>query len=688
MRSLLPPSDRTRWEDRRRPSPDRAIAAPLVDLGRVGAAVVLLLPAGLIGYLAFNSGGFYPGAPAYAALVLCLALLLRMAFASDPFEGMSWALAVPAAAMALFTGFTLASQAWSHAPGLALTEFALPLVYLLTLVLFGSFAVSRERLGWTLRLLGATILVICTCGLITRILPHVWPIAPELANNRLSFPVTYWNALGVLAGFGVVICAHLTSDLKERAYVRALAAAAIPVLLVTLYFTFSRGAIAVTVVAIVVYSLFGRPRGLLTAVLASAPAGAVGLAVAYGANRLATTHPTVPGAVSQGHRVAIVLLACVVGAAGLRLLLLPLDWRLERLTLPRRARRYAARGGWAALGAVVLIIGVGFRGTISREYQRFVSPARVGNGADLRSRLTDPGNNGRLDLWRVALHGFESKPLVGNGAGTFADTWTQKRPTRVVAVDAHSLYLEVLDELGLVGLVLLLAVVVTALQRAARRIRGPDRPLHAAVFAVMLAWAIHAGVDWDWEMPVVTIVFFVLAGCVLARQDPPLLSRVRSWLVLTPQRRALLGLGCILLGVAPMYIWLSQRKLDQASAAYSAGNCEAATRAALSSISVVGTRADPYEILAYCDVKRGMPRLALAAIHQAISLDSKNSDYAVDLALIQAAAGMNPLNAAKQALALDPRDPDVQQVWQTFKSDSPGQWPADGQQFINTFNPA
>ena len=54
------------------------------------------------------------------------------------------------------------------------------------------------------------------------------------------------------------------------------------------------------------------------------------------------------------------------------------------------------------------------------------------------------------------------------------------------------------------------------LVRVAARARGPDRPIYAALFAVLLAWAIHAGMDWDWEMPVVTLVFFLLGGFALA----------------------------------------------------------------------------------------------------------------------------------------------------------------------------
>jgi cytochrome c-type biogenesis protein CcmH/NrfG len=199
-------------------------------------------------------------------------------------------------------------------------------------------------------------------------------------------------------------------------------------------------------------------------------------------------------------------------------------------------------------------------------------------------------------------------------------------------------------------------------------------------------WAIQAGVDWDWELPVVTIIFFALGGMVLARRGPAASTDTQTSKSVHPQRRVVLALGCLLLGVAPVYVWLSQRKLDQASAAFSAGNCHAAISAARSSISLVGSRAQPYAILAYCDARRGTPQLAVAAIDKAVSLDPHNPDYVLDLAIIRAAAGLDPMKAAKQALALDPRGSDAQSVWQTFKYDKPTQWQADGQAIVDQSN--
>ena len=48
---------------------------------------------------------------------------------------------------------------------------------------------------------------------------------------------------------------------------------------------------------------------------------------------------------------------------------------------------------------------------------------------------------------------------------------------------------------------------------AARRAAAP----YAGPIAALAAFALHAGVDWDWELPALTLVALVLAGLVLAR---------------------------------------------------------------------------------------------------------------------------------------------------------------------------
>jgi hypothetical protein len=438
----------------------------------------------------------------------------------------------------------------------------------------------------------------------------------------------------------------------------------------------------------VVYVLMGRPRGLVSSFLAVVPPTAISLKVAYDADWLAARGATDSHAVAQGHHVAVVVAICAVGAAVLRAALAPsLDERLKQVALPVRVRRRATWVGWvSALGAVVIVVAT-FHGAIAREYHRFLTPAGPGNRGDLRARLTDPANNGRLEEWKVAWHQFQRAPVLGHGAGTFQDTWARYRPDTLFVRDAHSLYLETLDELGVVGLALLLVAILSVLARAASRVRGPGRPLYAAVFAVLLGWALHAGLDWDWEMPVVTVIFFSLGGFVLSRPARPSQPAEQnpSALPAGVPIRAAAGLAFALLAVLPAFTWVSQVKLDDAAYAFSRGDCRTAQHSALSSISTLGIRAEPYEFVAYCDMRLGMPRLALAAIDHAVRLDPGNWNYRYDVGLMRAAAGVDPRSAARLALAMDPREPLVRREWNALRTGNPTKWKAEAHAIADAF---
>lgn len=659
---------------------------------RVSGAALLLLPAGLTAYLAFNAGGYFPTASAFVVIILAVGLALRVTGSAAPFEGWSrWSL-VGAGSLGLFALLTLLSITWSHAPELGLLAFDLALTYTLTILLFASVGHTRLRLLWVLRAAAAVIFVICGMSLITRVLPHAWPTSPNIANNRLSFPVTYWNVLGLLAVFGILLCTNFASRASDSLVSRAAGAAALPVLASTLYFTFSRGSIGVCIIGLVVYVLIARPRGLLSALLSAGVATAIALKADYDANLLAGLDPTTPGAVHQGHHVAVVIVACALGAGLLRAALgIVLDRPILRIRLKPKTARRVSRTGWVVLAVAVMIVAVALSGRISHEYHQFFKPPAANTSVDLRSRLTDPSNNGRVELWKVAWHQFKAKPLLGQGAGTFQNAFLQHRTTNLYVVNAHSLYLETLDELGVVGLVLLLVAILSILVRTAMRARGRDRPAYAAVFALILAWAIESGVDWDWQMPVVTLLVFALGGFMLAKDAAPGRGEStaggseRQPRRVSPPARTAMGVVCLLLTVAPAYVWLSQRKLNQADSAFAAGYYRAATDDALSSISILGIRPEAYELIAYSDLHRDMPGLAIRAMRKAVSLDQNSWSYAYGLALMEAAGGLNPLPEASRALILNPKEPLAQNAWQTFRGDTPSEWPGDAKTIADAF---
>jgi hypothetical protein len=72
------------------------------------------------------------------------------------------------------------------------------------------------------------------------------------------------------------------------------------------------------------------------------------------------------------------------------------------------------------------------------------------------------------------------------------------------------LYLETAAELGLVGLVLLLAALGAPLVAAARQ---PHAGAPAA--AAYSTFLLHAGLDWDWEMPVTTFAGLACGAALL-----------------------------------------------------------------------------------------------------------------------------------------------------------------------------
>jgi hypothetical protein len=121
--------------------------------------------------------------------------------------------------------------------------------------------------------------------------------------------------------------------------------------------------------------------------------------------------------------------------------------------------------------------------------------------------------NDRAAYWRVAARDFESHVAVGSGAGTYTAYWN-RHPQRVyfAPLNAHCLYLETGAELGVVGLVLLLAMLAPPLRSI-----GSRDPIRLGAACGFLAFVLHAGIDWDWEMPVVTAAALYFASVLVTK---------------------------------------------------------------------------------------------------------------------------------------------------------------------------
>ena len=639
-------------------------------LRRVSAAE-WLVPGVLTVYLCFSAGGFFPAEVALAALALALLLVLRVTLGEDPFAGFSRPLAVATGGLALLGVWQLASSAWSGAPARALLEFDRTLLYLLALVAFGCGSRSSERMRRLVWGLALALSLVAAVGLVSRLLPELWPTPPSVSNERLSYPLTYWNALGLVAGLATVLCLHLASSTREPRPARVLGAAAVPVLATTLYFTFSRGAIVAGALGLLAYMVVGRPRALVLGLIATVVPAALAVRAGYGAGLLATPEPTTAAAIVQGADVARTVGLAVLGAAILRTAMLPLDSRLARLEIARRSARLLT----AAVVALALVVGVGgglaldVPARAAESLERFVAGNSLEETGDTRDRLTQFGNNGRIYHWRVALEGFAERRVTGSGAGTYRMLWAQRRPSDFTVQDAHSLYLEVLAELGVVGIVLLATALVPILAALAIHARGRERAIYAAPLGAALAWAVHAGIDWDWEMPAVTVWLFCIGGVALAA--PPGQGGLPA-----PSRRTrlLVSLGVALLALTPALLAVSERRLERSVDEFQAGRCPAAVDAALGSLSAVSVRSEPWEILGYCDVRLGSRRLAVQAMQNAVRRDPGNWQYHYGLALTRAAAGLDPRPQLRRARRLNPREDVLREASRRFDTASRRTW--------------
>jgi O-Antigen ligase len=657
------------------PSPERGDEhggdGPRIEL-QVAAAILAALPAGLVIYLGFNGGGFFPGTVAFASIIVSQFLIARVLLADAPYAGLTRRAAIVGGAGLAFVAWVLLSATWSHARDRALIEFDRDLFYLLLFVLFALVPRTARRIPWMTRALAGAIFVVGAAGLITRLLPHVWPTAVNVANNRLSFPLTYWNALGILCGIGILLSLGLASSRTELRPVRALACGAVPVLGTTLYFTFSRGAIAATIIGAVVYIAAARSPRIWAAFVATLPPTAVAVVVAYNAKHLSSAHPATAGGVSEGHRVVVVVVLCALAAIAIRAALLRADGLLDRRrepVIPPQSRRPVALGGLALIVVVALAIGV--PGWISHEYHGFTHGTPVNSSVDLRTRLTDPSSNGRIDHWRAASQADDSSSFHGVGIGTYQFEWEKRRKSQTTVVDAHGIYPEVLGEVGLVGLAILLVFFGGIGYGIARRATGPNRVLYAALLGAFSAWAIHAGVDWDWEMPVVTAWVFAVGGAALARR-----SRDADTSHVTPNsRRIPVAAALAVTAVTPALLLFSQSHLQRAAKAFDRGDCPAATREARSSIDALAIRPEPYQILGYCDLIDGRPTDAAAAFQKAIDQEPRSWEYRYGLALARADAGLDPRAALAQARVRNPREPLIKSAIVAFRSAPQSRWP-------------
>lgn len=163
---------------------------------------------------------------------------------------------------------------------------------------------------------------------------------------------------------------------------------------------------------------------------------------------------------SQSATVIIILAACVAAAILI----------LIRFRVSREAYYRTFWSSISAMGGAVIVAAVLWQGV-----------------AELLGRSSDM--SGRLEFWRIVLVRWLYSPIVGDGWMGYWMPWVEPyghllTQGNAVYLQAHNVWLDIMLQLGLVGLIVFVAMQITAIRNAVSRIRfGAE---HAAIRSIPL----------------------------------------------------------------------------------------------------------------------------------------------------------------------------------------------------------
>jgi O-antigen ligase len=578
-----------------------------------------------------------------------------------------------------FAALSALSVVWSVQPDASWQDAGRLLAYSAVFafaVLLANVAPAR----WSAVLGGVLLAAVIVCGY--ALLTKVFPDAIGAKQNygpvyaRLREPYGYWNAIGLAAALGAIGCLWLGARRGGHALLNVLAYPAMGLVLITLMLAYSRGALAALVIGLALWlSLIPlRLRGV-TVLCAGALGAGVVVAWDFSQHALTTDNTPLAARISAGRQLGVLLVAVLLALTAVGL-------AVGFLT-SRRAPSPALRGrvGIVLLSlpvtAAIAVAGMlavshrGLFGSISHTAGTLTNPnaALPANGP---GRLTALGSV-RARYWNEALEIFQGHPLLGVGAEGYETARLRYRTAIVNVSQAHGFVVQTLADLGLVGLVVVLALLgawLTAAGRAThpfnrrwsawrwRPLSGPDSPsarLYTAervglltMVCFVATFGVHSFVDWTWYIPGLACAALLCAGWVAGRGPLPgdhaLTGTSASGLDSHPAGEPV--------PPNPRLRTPSLREIDPLRGGIAAAVVVCALLAAWAEWQPLRSVDASNEALALVVAHR--PAAALADAHAAVGRDPLSAEALLTLAAVQESAGQSAGATYEQAVHLQP----------------------------------
>jgi O-antigen ligase len=699
------------------PTNSRARARDETPLGRLAGQGLwwpTLLVAGLVCFVVFYAkGGLNLESMTHTeiALTLISAASAALAIAFAPrrarLDGV-WSLGL----LLAFTFLTALSVVWSVQPDDSWHDAGRMLAYS---GVFGA-ALALVRLAperWPSLLGGIALAAVVVCGY--AVASKVFPgnLAPANAYARLEEPFGYWNALGLAAAMGAICCMWLGSRRAGHALLSALAYPAMGLLLLTLVLAYSRGALAAFLVGLVLWFCLVplRLRGAAVLIVGAIGAGVVAV---WDFSKHALSSENVPLAqrTTAGHQLGALVIAMLV--------LLTLAGIAVGFVTARRAPSLVSRRRAGAILLSLIVIAIlafagalahshrGFTGSISHAFDALTNP-NAKPPPNTPGRLTAVASV-RARYWKEALQVFSAHPALGSGAEGYATAHLRYRHETLNVRHAHGYVVQTLADLGVVGLVLTLALLLAwmaATGRAThplnrrwsswrewmqlragarpgwRRVGEDDLALYTperigllTMLCLVVVFGVHSLVDWTWYVPGDACVALICAGWLAGRgalaaipqgeahvfaSDAHKADATGRWprlgAGLDPVRACTIAAVIVAALLAAWSQWQPQRSEDarQEALALLASNRTAAEAAANRAVSRDPLSAEALFTLADVQKEGRRQGVARATLQKAVRLQPSNPQTWLELARFDLAS--NPKAAVSEfqaAIYLNP----------------------------------
>ncbi|HET6641805.1 MAG TPA: O-antigen ligase family protein [Gaiellaceae bacterium] len=547
------------------------------------------------------------------------------------------------------------SVLWSVAPDHSWEYANRGLVYLAFLAI-GLVVGATDRRPVQAAVAGLAVLLaaVMVWALAGKVIPSLFPDGARIA--RLREPIGYWNGLALLAAMALPVGLWLAVRREHHRTLRSAAVVLLFLSAVTLLLTYSRGGVVVALVTLAVYLALIPLRVEAMAALTISLPPAIALAFwAFSEPGLVENLQTYDNRVRAGafFGVFFVLGAALVGAAAYFVTGREERWRPRfrwSLSGPR-----LAGGAAAALVVVVLAASGGHPVDWVRDgFREFTNPAsEAGSGP---GRLGNVSSNSRWTWWKEAWTMFEDEPVGGTGAASFAIARRPIRTNTTVATEPHNLALQFLGETGIAGFLLFAGAVVTAVLGVVgtiRRLDGQDAAAATALGVALLAYLLHALIDYDWDFVALTGPTLLLLGILLAAGRA---TRRRF-------RAPVWAAGAVLFAAAAVFSltapWLAARDVADAYAALDRDEIGKALDEAKSARALNPLAIEPLFATAAAEEARGDDRAALERYVQAVDLQPQNWRTWYELGRFELGTGRpaRGLRHLKRARELDPLGP-------------------------------